>query len=73
MQRDSYYSYRTKFALSNLQDDVEFRNKMRPLKIRLLDNSVKTIIVDESLPVEKIMPTICERIGKNETRSYLTV
>lgn len=37
---------------------------MRPLRIRLLDNSVKTVKVDQSLPVEKLMPVICERIGR---------
>ena len=28
-----------------------------------MDNSVKTVKVDQSLPVEKLMSAICERIG----------
>ena len=37
---------------------------MRKLKIQLLDDSVKAVMVDESLPIEELMPLICEKIGK---------
>ena len=43
---------------------------MRAIKIRLIDNSIKTIKVDESLPVEMLMPTICERIGFSNSDEY---
>ena len=52
------------FLIVLFQDDVKFRNRMRKLKIKLLDNSIKSVLVDESLPVEMLMPSICEKIGK---------
>ncbi|UXI17836.1 polycomb complex protein BMI-1 [Sarcoptes scabiei] len=54
-------------------DNLEFRNKMRSLKVRLLDNSIKTIIVDESQPVEKLMPTICDKLGVANYEEYSLV
>ncbi len=44
-------------------DILEFRKKHRPLKVQTLDGTVKTIIVDESLPVQSIVETICEKFG----------
>lgn len=50
-----------------LQDTLEYKKKTRTLKIRMLDDSVKTINVDDSHPVSQIMITICSRIGECST------
>lgn len=46
------------------QDTMEYRKKQRPLKIRMLDGTVKTIMVDDSKTVTDMLMTICARIGK---------
>lgn len=43
---------------------MEYRKKQRPLKIRMLDGTVKTIMVDDSKTVTDMLMTICARIGK---------
>ncbi|UJR28105.1 hypothetical protein I4U23_009360 [Adineta vaga] len=44
-------------------DNVEFKNKYRPLKIRLLDGTIRTILVDDSLIVAQLMVYICTKFG----------
>lgn len=46
------------------QDTMEYRKKQRPLKIRMLDGTVKTVMVDDSKTVTDMLMTICARIGK---------
>ncbi|XP_050730859.1 talin-2-like isoform X3 [Eriocheir sinensis] len=45
------------------QDVVEYRRKVRTLKVRMLDESVKTLLVDDSQPVSQLMVVICTKIG----------
>ncbi|CAF4735686.1 unnamed protein product [Rotaria sp. Silwood1] len=52
----SYYSLKT-------GDNVEYKNKYRPLKIRLLDGTIRTILVDDSLIVAQLMVYICTKFG----------
>ena len=33
------------------------------LKVVLQDESVKKIIIDQSLPVQQLLPIICEKMG----------
>ncbi len=33
------------------QETLEVRKKHRPLKVKLLDDTVKTVLIDDSLPV----------------------
>ena len=47
-----------------LQDLLEYRKKMRTLKVRMLDGTVKTMLVDDSQPVTNLMVVICTKIGK---------
>lgn len=47
-----------------LQDTLEYKKKQRPLKIRMLDGTVKTVMVDDSKIVTDLLMTICARIGK---------
>lgn len=51
-------------------DELEFRKKHIKLKVQTLDNSVKTVYVDESLPVSQLVESICERIGLNNPEEY---
>ena len=50
-----------------LQDLLEYRKKLRVLKVRTLDESVKTMFVDDSVPVGQLMVTICSRMSKTLT------
>lgn len=61
------------FYLLRNDSNIEFKYKIRPLKIRLLDNSVKTIKVDESLTVENLMPIICDKLGVANYEEYSLV
>lgn len=36
---------------------------MRTLKVRMLDGTVKTMLVDDSQPVTNLMVVICTKIG----------
>ena len=65
------------FLLKNilifLQDTVEYRRKMRLLKVRMLDNSLKSIIVDDSQTVKNLMVLICTKIGITNYDEYSLV
>lgn len=52
----SYYLLRS-------QDMVEYRRKVRTLKVRMLDGTIKTLMVDDSQPVSQLMVVICTKIG----------
>ena len=39
---------------------------MRTLKVRMLDGTVKTMLVDDSQPVTNLMVVICTKIGKQK-------
>lgn len=43
---------------------MEYKKKQRPLKIRMLDGTVKTVMVDDSKIVSDMLMTICARIGE---------
>ena len=47
-----------------LQDTLEFKKKQRVIKVRMLDGSVKSLVIDDSHNVEQLMVTICFKIGK---------
>jgi talin len=42
---------------------LEYKNRFRPLKIRLLDGTIRTILVDDSLIVAQLMVYICTKFG----------
>ncbi|CAB3407941.1 unnamed protein product [Caenorhabditis bovis] len=54
-------------------DSIEYKKKMRYLKVRMLDGAVKTISVDESQPVSQLMLTICNKIGISNYEEYSLV
>ncbi|KAJ3225658.1 Talin-1 [Chytriomyces hyalinus] len=51
-------------------DLLQFRKKHCPLKVKTLDESVKTVLVDESLPVGKLVLAVCERLGIHNADEY---
>ena len=46
-----------------LQDMLQYRKKLRPLRVRTLDSSIKTLLVDDSQTVAELTRTVCARIG----------
>ncbi|XP_061056252.1 talin-1 isoform X1 [Eubalaena glacialis] len=54
-------------------DTMEYRKKQRPLKIRMLDGTVKTVMVDDSKTVTDMLMTICARIGITNHDEYSLV
>ncbi|VDN06084.1 unnamed protein product [Thelazia callipaeda] len=54
-------------------DTVEYKKKIRPLKVRMLDGAVKTVMVDESQPVGEIMVVVCSKIGISNHEEYSMV
>lgn len=53
------------------QDTLEYKKKQRPLKIRMLDGTVKTVMVDDSKIVSDMLMTICARIGELYHHTHL--
>ncbi|XP_023303329.1 talin-1 isoform X3 [Lucilia cuprina] len=52
------------------QDTLEYRRKLRTLRVRMLDGAVKTILVDDSQPVSQLMIVICTKIGITNHDEY---
>ncbi|XP_076336549.1 talin-1-like isoform X2 [Tachypleus tridentatus] len=44
-------------------DLLEYKKKTRTLRVRMLDDAVKTLRVDDSQPVANLMVVICTKIG----------
>ncbi|KAL7051692.1 hypothetical protein ACKWTF_004575 [Chironomus riparius] len=57
------------YLLRNL-DVLEYRRKLRTLRVRMLDGAVKTILVDDSQPVTQLMVVICTKIGITNHDEY---
>lgn len=51
-------------------DNVEYKKKHRPLKVRMMDHAIKTVLVDESEAVQSIVETICRKIGIANSEEY---
>ncbi|NXQ58384.1 TLN1 protein, partial [Anthoscopus minutus] len=54
-------------------DTMEYKKRQRPLKIRMLDGTVKTVMVDDSKTVTDMLMTICARIGITNYDEYSLV
>jgi len=55
------------------QDLLEYKKKHRVLRVRMLDGSVKTLMVDDSHTVAQLMITVCSKIGLYTCLSQLAV
>ena len=54
-------------------DLLEYRRKMRILRVRMLDGILKTMLVDDSQPVANLMVVICTKIGITNHDEYSLV
>jgi len=51
-------------------DIVELRKKHRPIKVKLIDETVKTILVDDSLSVEEVVKVIGEKMDLRNPEEF---
>ncbi|KAF6028440.1 TLN2 [Bugula neritina] len=51
-------------------DILQYKSKMRILRVRMLDDAVKTLQVDDSHMVSQLMVVICSRIGITNHDEY---
>ncbi|KAI9188228.1 hypothetical protein H9P43_002619 [Blastocladiella emersonii ATCC 22665] len=51
-------------------DTLEFKKKHRMLRVRLLDETVKTVLIDDSLPVLLLVQSVCGKIGIANPEEY---
>ncbi len=58
------------YYLLRNHDLLEYRRKLRTLRVRMLDGAVKTILVDDSQPVSQLMVVICTKIGLTNHEEY---
>lgn len=54
-------------------DLLEYKRKMRTLRVRMLDGSVKTLLVDDSQVIANLMVVICTKIGITNHDEYSLV
>jgi len=54
-------------------DTLEYRKKMRLLKVRMLDGAIKSMMVDDSQIVSNMMVIICTKIGITNHDEYSLV
>ena len=66
------YDIKQTFDLTS-QDALEYRRKMRLLKVRMLDGTVKSLMVDDSQVVANLMVLICTKIGITNHDEYSLV
>lgn len=60
--------------MSSIKDTLEYKNKIRQLRIRTLDGgAIKTVSVDESQPVSQLMVVICSKMGIANHEEYSLV
>eukprot|EP00005_Dracoamoeba_jomungandri_P004888 CAMPEP_0174252644 /NCGR_PEP_ID=MMETSP0439-20130205/2023_1 /TAXON_ID=0 /ORGANISM="Stereomyxa ramosa, Strain Chinc5" /LENGTH=2477 /DNA_ID=CAMNT_0015333213 /DNA_START=52 /DNA_END=7482 /DNA_ORIENTATION=+ len=51
-------------------ETLELRKKHRPLKFKLMDDTVKTMLIDDSLPVNAIVEHIGEKMGLRNPEEF---
>nr|A0A3G2LGI8.1 RecName: Full=Talin [Oscarella pearsei]AYN71349.1 talin [Oscarella pearsei] len=61
------------FYLLKPGDLLEYKNKMRPLRVRMMDESLKTVLVDDSFTVDQLVKTVCDRIGITNNEEFSLV
>lgn len=58
------------YYLLRNHDVLEYRRKLRTLRVRMLDGALKTILVDDSQTVSQLMVVICTKIGITNHEEY---
>lgn len=51
-------------------DMIDYRKKIRTLKVQMLDGAVKTMLIDDSQPVANLMVVICTKLGITNHDEY---
>eukprot|EP00004_Rigifila_ramosa_P012620 TRINITY_DN2744_c0_g1_i1.p1 TRINITY_DN2744_c0_g1~~TRINITY_DN2744_c0_g1_i1.p1 ORF type:complete len:1813 (+),score=542.23 TRINITY_DN2744_c0_g1_i1:25-5439(+) len=51
-------------------DSLEFRKKQRTCKVKLMDDSTKTMMIDESIPVAELVKSMAKKIGIQNTEEF---
>ncbi|KAJ3121845.1 Talin-1 [Nowakowskiella sp. JEL0407] len=51
-------------------DALEFKKKHRILKVGTVDGSIKTVLVDQSLPIQQLVEIVCEKIRIQNPEEY---
>ncbi|XP_050295854.1 talin-1 isoform X2 [Anthonomus grandis grandis] len=54
-------------------DTIEYRKKLRTLRVKMLDGTVKTMLVDDSQIVANLMVVICTKLGITNHDEYSLV
>lgn len=54
-------------------DLLEYRKKIRTLKVRTLDGTLKTLMIDDTQPVANLMAMICAKLGITNYDEYSLV
>ena len=52
---------------------MEYRKRLRIMRVRMLDRSVKALMVDDAHAVEQLMVPICQSIGIENHFEYSLV
>jgi talin len=51
-------------------EDVSWKSRNRPIKVKLMDGTIKTVMIDESSQVEYLIELIGGKIGLEKTEEY---
>lgn len=51
-------------------EEVQWKSRNRPIKVKLMDGTVKTVMIDESSSVEALISLVGNRIGLEKTEEY---
>jgi len=54
-------------------DLLEYRKKVRPLKVSTLDGTLKTLMIDDTQPVANLMAVVCAKLGITNHDEYSLV
>ncbi|VVC34514.1 Vinculin/alpha-catenin,PH domain-like,FERM/acyl-CoA-binding protein, 3-helical bundle,IRS-type PTB [Cinara cedri] len=54
-------------------DLLEYRKKIRPLKVSTLDGTLKTLMIDDTQPIANLMAVICAKLGITNHDEYSLV
>ena len=53
-------------------DMLWYKKKIQPLQVRMLDDSVKTLLIDSSQTVAELTKVVCSRIGRFLLHYYVS-
>ena len=52
---------------------MEYRTKIRPLRVKTIDESIKTLLVDDSCTVAELIKMIAAKIGLTNSDEYALI